>query len=50
MTPANFTKATGAGAGLAIVVLMGMLLSSRPGRAQTCSPFEASKIQIGFSI
>src|SRR5271155_5708757 len=49
MTPANFTKAAGAGAALAMVVLMGMLLSSPPGWAQACSD-EASKIQIGFSI
>src|SRR5271165_4121694 len=49
MTPANFTKAAGAGAALAMVVLMGMLLSSPPGWAQACSD-EASKITIGFSI
>src|SRR5271170_8220327 len=49
MTPANFTKAAGAGAALAMVVLMGMLLSSPPGWAQACSG-EASKMQIGFSI
>lgn len=42
-------KAAGAGAALAMVVLMGMLLSSPPGWAQACSG-EASKVQIGFSI
>ena len=49
MTPANFTKAAGAGAALAMVVLMGILLSSPPGWAQDWSE-EAEKIQIGFAV
>jgi hypothetical protein len=49
MTATNFAKTAGAGTALALVVLMGMLISSSRGRAQDTSD-EAARIQQGFAI
>jgi hypothetical protein len=49
MTSANFRKTAAAGAALASVVIMGMLLSSPSGQAQNGSS-DAERIQIGFAI
>ena len=49
MTLSNFTKTTGAGVALALIVLMGMLISSPRGRAQGESD-DASRIRQGFAI
>jgi hypothetical protein len=48
MAPANFTKAAGAKAALALVVLIGMLLGSPPGRAQDTTD-DAARIKEGFA-
>jgi hypothetical protein len=49
MTATNFAKTGGAGTALALVVLVGMLLSSPRGLAQDTND-EATRIQQGFAI
>ena len=49
MTPTNFAKTAGAGTALALVILVGMLMTSPRGRAQDMTD-DAAKIKQGFAI